>query len=339
VGAKLDFLAIGAARSGTTSLHHHLRPHEGIRLPANKEAPFFASQGEYERGWSDFAARLFGRREGRDRPLLGKVTPQYMAGSLYWARAEPPPGDPVELIGTDDPEAAATIVPRRIARHRPEIKLIVILRDPVERALSHYRHAVRQGWESRVAEEAFEHALRPRALRRARLLPSESPSAYVAFGEYARILGGYLAVFDRSQLCLLPFLDLVEDPAGAVRRVLGFLGVEEGTVPATIGRRFNASDSLPRLPWLDTRAIERRASESVAGQRLWRRMPPRARRWTDELFMRASYLEERHNRLTAGGPSPKGDDEAREILRAHYAPWNERLAAALGDVRGVTDAV
>jgi hypothetical protein len=335
----LDFLVIGAARSGTTSLHHHLSAHPGISLPANKEAPFFCATAEDDQGWNGFSARLFGRGSRQDGRLLGKVTPQYMAGSLYWARRDPPALDPTRLIGTDDPETAATIVPRRIADHRPDIKLIAILRDPVERAISHYRHAVMQGWEAADPDLAFARALAPETLRRARLLPSECISAYVTFGEYARILGGYRSVFGAEQLRVLSFADVVHDPATAIEQIVEFVGLPPSPLPPRADRRFNASASSPRLPWVDTRAIERRASEWDAGQRLWPRMPPGAQRLVDRLFAWASSLEERHNRVpmedVSSGP---GYERVRERLRAHYAPWNDRLVTLCGHVRGVTES-
>lgn len=332
---KLAFLVIGAARSGTTSLHHYLRRHPRIGLPANKEAPFFTTREEYAGGWPNFSERLFGHRHAHR--LLGKVTPQYMAGSLYWARREAPWGDPAELIGTDDPAAAARIVPERIAAHNPGIKLVAVLRDPVERAISHYRHAVRQGWEADRPDKAFSRALHPEALARARLLPSESVSAYVTFGEYARILDGYRAVFGVEQLCLIPFEDLKADPLGVVTRVLGFLGLAEPWHPANAGLAYNASDSVARVSWLDTRRIERLTSEWQTGRRLWLKMPPRARRAVDELFARAASMEERYNRVSGADPTGAAYDRARAMLRAHYAPWNERLLVTNGPVRSVTE--
>jgi hypothetical protein len=259
-----------------------------------------------------------------------------MAGSLHWALRGGPDGDPARFVGTRDPEEAATIVPRRIASHRPDIKLVAILRDPVERALSHYRLALLQGWEHRPPHEAFAHALQPRALTRARLLPSEHVAAYVAFGEYARVLGGYLSVFDPDQLCVVPFGDLTRDPDATVRRLLRFLGVDDAVPLCRIGRRFNGSADVPRLPLLDTRAMERRASESPAAQRLWLRMPPFGQRLVDRAFARLVEVDRRYNRIAIAGGDRQSWDQAATVLADHYRPWNERLRAMVGDVPDVT---
>jgi hypothetical protein len=260
-----------------------------------------------------------------------------MAGSLYWPQRQTPRGSPRRLIGTDDPVAAAQIVPRRIADHNRQIKLVALLRDPVERAISHYRHAVRQGWESSDPVEAFSGALRPEALSRARLLPNESLSAYVTFGEYARILDGYHAVFGPEQIYIVPFLDLQNEPDAAVNRVLHFIGIHDAWATTNSGQRYNASDSVAKLRWLDTRRIERLTSESQACQRLWARITPWARRLVDEIFMHATRIEERRNRVTRTDPPGPEYDEVRAALEAHYAPWNKRLRVANGQVSGVTD--
>lgn len=331
---SLDFLVIGAARSGTTSLHEYLRRQPGVRVPANKEAPFFVTRDEYGRGWEEFSLRLFGSRPEKKNRTLGKVTPQYMAGSLYWVQASPPPDDPLDLIGTADPEVAATIVPRRIAAHNPDIKLIAILRDPTERALSHYRHAYAQGWEARPPDVAFKDALQPAALDRARLTPGEYLSSYVAFGEYARILGGYLSVFDRNQICVLSYLDLKDEPAATLRRVLRHIGQDDRMVPFVAGERFNASNRSPRCPALDMRMWDRRTSQWRYGWRLWSKAGPRTRNAVDHLFAYAFRLDERYNRVPA--PAEGSSGEATALLKAHYAPWSERLKSIVGQVRGVT---
>jgi len=331
---SLDFLVIGAARCGTTSLHEYLRRYPGVRVPANKEAPFFVTREEYRQGWDRFALRLFGGRPERKRRIRGKVTPQYMAGSLYWVQSSPPQGNSFDLVGTADPEVAATIVPRRIAAHRPDIKLIAILRDPTERALSHYRHAVAQGWEARPPNVAFRDALQPDALDRARLMPGEYLSSYVAFGEYARILGGYLSVFDPSQLCVLSYLDLRDEPINTLRRVLRHIGRDDHVVPSVGRERFNASNCSPRFPSLDMRLWDRRTSQWRYGWQLWSKAGPRTRSAIDHLTAYAFRLDERYNRVAIAA---EGDaDEATALLNTHYAPWNERLTSIVGQVRGVT---
>src|SRR6266487_1947701 len=112
----LDFIIIGAQKAGTTSLYHYLREHPGIYMPPEKEAPFFTSKGSFLRDWEQFAADYFGAASVEQR--WGKATPAYMA----------------------DPRVAA-----RIHSLMPRVLLIALLRNPVERAYSHYMMSVRRG--------------------------------------------------------------------------------------------------------------------------------------------------------------------------------------------------
>ena len=110
----LDFMIIGAQKSATTALHAYLTEHPRIAMPLAKEAPFF-DRGDYGKAaWKAFSEEHFAICGDR---LRGKASPQYMA----------------------DPR-----VPGRIAALMPHTKLIAILRDPVDRAYSHYQMARRR---------------------------------------------------------------------------------------------------------------------------------------------------------------------------------------------------
>src|SRR5690606_38995556 len=129
---------------------------------------------------------------------------------------------------------AAHLIPRRIYGVAPGVRLVAILRDPVERAISGYRLARMMGWEHRTPDEAFNEELRPEALERARRFPSDTNS-YVVLGEYKRILDGFTDVFDPKQVLIVPFVELQNRPLDVVRRVLRFLGVDVAYVPAGLG--------------------------------------------------------------------------------------------------------
>src|SRR5262245_17126778 len=99
--AAVDFLIIGAMKSGTSSLWALMRDHPDIWMPMPKELPFFSGP-DYERGWEEFA-----RRNLRGAPAgatIGKATPAYMAGA------------PLEGVTREDPERE---IPERIARQFP----------------------------------------------------------------------------------------------------------------------------------------------------------------------------------------------------------------------------
>jgi len=118
----LDFIIIGAQKAGTTSLFEHLRRHPEISLPVGKEVPYFSHDRVYARGWTDYMRKL-ARHDAFADPgrKWGTVTPQYMLGGVYRS-----PGDVARGNGDE------RTVPLRIKECLPSVRLIAILRDPVE---------------------------------------------------------------------------------------------------------------------------------------------------------------------------------------------------------------
>ena len=132
---------VGAARCGTTSLFEYLRKHPEILMPESKEVPFFSNETVFGEGFESYFKGVFPDCSGST--LLGTVTPQYM----------------------ENP-----VVPARMASHFPELKLVAILRNPVDRAYSAYQLMRRKGWEERCFEEVVEAQLEQNALQVAREL-------------------------------------------------------------------------------------------------------------------------------------------------------------------------
>ncbi len=220
----LDFLCIGAGKSGTTSLHNYLRGHPRIFLPLEKEAPFFLRAGLTPQDWANFAESHFA---GADPNLLwGKITPQYM-------------GDPQ--------------IPSYIAGMMPDVKLIALLRNPIDRAYSYYRMMVRAERETRTFDAAVADQLRPGNLQTARTEPynvEAAANSYVARGEYGRILSEYYSHFPHDQI-LITFTEALDArPDLVLAQILTFLGLASGYSPANLGRRYYVGGDRQRFPWL-----------------------------------------------------------------------------------------
>ncbi len=169
----------------------------------------------------------------------------------------PPPKDPSVPYAIADVEAYHTLfdgvtnetavgeashsylyqpmAPERIYRYAPDMKLIAILRNPVERAFSHYSKMVRNAREP-VAE--FARALEE---EEARINDHWWPDFhYVQIGLYGAQLKRYFDLFEREQIKVYLYEDLKSDPAGVLRDVFRFLGVDDGFVPE-VTVRYNAS--------------------------------------------------------------------------------------------------
>ncbi len=203
-----DFLVIGAQKSGTTALYAYLRWHPQITGPAWKEVSYF--DRHYGRGVSwyrgQFPSRpwlwLTGGRSGRTK-LVGEASPSYVL----------------------HPHA-----PDRVRSLLPDARLIVLLRNPVDRAYSHYNHEVALGREPLSFEEAIEQEPARTDGEAERLGDTSYFShawwnyTYLARGRYAEQLERWLTCFPREQLLVLASEELRHDAAAAYGRVLEHLG-------------------------------------------------------------------------------------------------------------------
>src|SRR5258706_6328567 len=194
-----DFLIGGAPRAGTTWLYRLLDRHPGVYMarPATPEPKFFPVGGLYQKG-VDFYSRTWFADVGGGR-LAGEKSTDY----------------PVSAV------AAA-----RIARDLPSVKLVFVLRNPVDRAYSNYLWSRMNGLEV----ETFETALALEE-QRERELPDRlrftRPFSYFSRGLYADLLQPYLDRFPSDQRLILKFEDLVAAPERLATRLHGFLGVAE----------------------------------------------------------------------------------------------------------------
>ena len=202
----LDFMIIGAQKCATTTLFELLRQHPDIRMPLEKEVPFFTEPDADAARWCEFTDEQFGDDTGK---LWGKATPQYMC----------------------DPEAAS-----RIASLMPDVKLIAILRDPAQRTWSHYQMDRRRNTDQRDFTEVLDCLLDEATLQRSRRLPVPAHDNgyepeyefYVAWSEYGRILQHYWEHFSAEQLLVIYTEDLQSAPRETLDRVLRFIGLPEG---------------------------------------------------------------------------------------------------------------
>jgi hypothetical protein len=194
-----DFLILGAQKAGTTALYAYLRWHPEITGPSFKEVSFF--DRHYAKGERWYRAHMPVRR----RSLVGEASPSYLFHPL---------------------------APERVAGLLPDARLIALLRNPVDRAFSHYQHEVALGREPLSFEAAVDREDERMQGELDRMLrdPSYFSLAwwnytYVARGRYAEQLERWFASFPREQLLVLFTEELSADTARTYRRVLGFLGV------------------------------------------------------------------------------------------------------------------
>jgi hypothetical protein len=196
-------LVIGAQRGGTTSLFNYLAQHPDVLPPLGKEIHYF--DFHYGRGVEYYRGRFPYRHRLRGGSLTLDATPYYMMHPL---------------------------APPRAARLLPGARLIAVLRNPIDRAFSHYQHEVRGGRESLSFAEALDQESDRLAGEEERLRSepgyyswNHHRYAYTGRGLYLEQLRRWLQYFPRSQLLVVQSEWLFRDPAAATAAVQRFIGV------------------------------------------------------------------------------------------------------------------
>ncbi len=244
-GARMlpDWVIIGTQKGGTTSLYEYLVTHPDVGGAAKKEVHFFDQKWDKGVDWyrAHFPSRLHAQRMERrnGRPYFAvEGTPYYMFHPA---------------------------VPERVRAVLPEARLLAVLRNPVDRALSHYHHERRARRETLSFEEAIERETE--RLGAAESDPEHADPAmrkhhwrhsYLARGRYAEQLERWLRLFPREQLLVLNSEQFYADTTGEMQRVMRWLGIPV-LHTATYSKR-NAGGEYPTA----SPAARRRLSEYFA---------------------------------------------------------------------------
>lgn len=280
-----DFFLLGAAKTGTTSLHHYLRQHPALFLPAVKELDFFNADASRFPDALDQYLSYFGDAGER---RSGDATP------LYFRR----------------PALVAARMRRLYGARTP--RFLVLIRDPVRRAYSHYLHKVSQGTEPLSFEEALQ-AERDHCEEKRRAWKT-----YFTDGCYAERLTQWWDAFPRERFLVLRSQTLFHRPQTALRRIFYFLGVGPDVSIDTDARLNQTGERQSRLLGYVLSSLP---SELSTVARRW--TPEPVRLWVEQ-FVRRSVTETDSDR-----PTLAPDIEHR--LRARYTPHVRRLASLLDE--------
>jgi hypothetical protein len=225
-----DFLVIGAQRAGTTSLYDYLIAHPVIaRALPTKGVHYFDTEYSRSLGWyrAHFPTVLtaaYVRVRRNASMLTGEASPYYLFHPA---------------------------VPARVASVLPDVKLVAMLRDPVDRAHSQYANERARGLEDATFEEALD--LEERRLEGEEEKLASDPAytsfanqhhSYLARGRYLEQLRRWHAFFPREQLLALESDTFFADPASGLARVHDFLGVERRPLASYPARNARARDPL-----------------------------------------------------------------------------------------------
>jgi len=212
-----DFLIIGTERGGTTSLHTYLTENPRIVRALRKEIHYFDQN--YYKGWAWYLAHFPVRKNDI---LSGEASPHY-----YFF-----------------PEAA-----ERVAESLPDAKLIILLRNPIDRAYSHYQHEVANGYEKLSFKDAIsrEYAStngiwKPRDLR-ANGISQYVHFSYLSKGLYVKHLKWWMAKIPRERFLIQKSESFFSDPGDSFSQVLNFLGLPSNNLSSF--RKYNEGEYEP----------------------------------------------------------------------------------------------
>lgn len=196
---KVDFIGVGAARSGTTWLYNCLKEHPDVTVSSIKEVHFFDKDEHFNKGLP-YYGKFFGRES--TSKIVGEITPAYLT---------------------------CTACPERIAQCFPQAKLILCLRNPVDRFISGYKYKIRR------AGLLTEHQTLPEAIR--------SDTSLLEDGLYAKHLKRYLEWFPIGQIHIIFYGDISKRPGNVLRRVYTYLGVAPDFEPPSMNQIINSSEA------------------------------------------------------------------------------------------------
>ena len=270
-GRLPNFVVIGAMKAGTTSLYHYLRPHPQVFMPKIKELDFFAEGMNWARGL-DWYRHQFAAAP-REAVASGEASTVYTKFPRYDGVAE------------------------RMASVVPDVRLIYVVRHPIDRIRSHYEHRVASGAETAPMEIAvFDNPI------------------YIDYSRYALQVEQYLQCFPREQLLIVSSEELRQHRASTMRRVYGFLAVDPDYVPPTLNREFYKTGqrrTYPPVVWSVRQGLKRRFPQTKRAKELVDSLASRRRRVP---VRSAAVFDEGVRQALSGDRAEDLSDEVRSTL-------------------------
>ncbi len=202
-----NLFIIGAMKSGTSSLHHYLNAHPSVFLCDPKEPCYFVHPDQLD--WPEIKKLKLWESEERYLELFKSTKDAEIVGEASTLYTKAP---------------RVTGVAERIVRFNADARFIYIMRDPIQRTISHYWHEVRRGNE-------YRHMLA--AMR-------ENPQ-YVDVSNYPMQLAPYFEHFGREKVLTLTFEEMVANPSKVIRTVFEWLGVDPSFEPSNTEEKIHVT--------------------------------------------------------------------------------------------------
>jgi hypothetical protein len=210
---KIDYFIIGAQKSGSTTIFQHLKQTGLFKTHEQPEMSYFMHEHEIKEGKTRAFHRYFGRTADK-RPYLAKH-----AMAMYDAQTL-----------------------RRIKEHNPNVKVIIVLRNPVSRAYSAFWYARKMGWES-ITE--FSKALSVESKRLDDYIKNRN-LCYISNSDYPKHLAVIKSIFDEKNYLIISTELLHQNPTTVVQNTLTFLNQNIQSHNITLTNEIHNEGGLPR---------------------------------------------------------------------------------------------
>ena len=267
---RVDFFIVGAPKAGTTSLFHYLDEHPEIGMSSQKEPDYFSDKDIQDRGMYygknriDTIEKYHALFDDTNSKLKGEGSVSY----LFYNN-----------------------VPAKIKEYNPNAKIIIMLRNPIDRAFSHYLMDYRLG----VVSNTFEDIVFKQSKHKHASLFYQQ---YIKVSEYTVQIERYLDFFSTENILVIDYEDFKEDVLGVVNKTFLFLGVNQGFAPDVI-KKYNTF-TMPKnylIRFVYSFVILRRLLTYI--------IPP-------------VFISEIRSVLFKSNKKPILEDSTRDFLRKHF---------------------
>jgi len=194
---KVDFFIVGAPKAGTTSLYHYLNEHPQVEMSSQKEPDYFSDKAIQEQGIY-YGKNRINTLEKYESLFIKKEEVIYGEGSVSYLFYEN--------------------VAEEIKKYNSNAKIIVMLRNPIDRAFSHYLMDYRLG----LVSDSFEDIINKKSKHKNAHLFYQQ---YIEVSEYAKQIQRYVNVFIPDNVLLIDYEDFKKNVSGTVDVVYGFLNI------------------------------------------------------------------------------------------------------------------
>ena len=260
-----NFLIVGAQKSGTTTLYDILDIHPEVNMSKIKEINFFVSDIKYEKGLNFYSS--FFKEPKTEHKITGESSPGYM-NNLQ--------------------------IPEKIYNDIGEVKIVMILRDPVKRAYSQFWDNRRHLKETLSESEIINRYLTDKYNSKSR--------GYFSRGVYIKYIEEYLKYFKRSDIHIMIFEELIDNPKKELKKLYNFLGIDD-------------SDKLLYLSKYSN-------SSMIWNNKFYKffLQNPKYNKYINKHLRRIFFFGKKQK---YNYPSPSGAN--LKILQNFYKPWNIKL--------------